>query len=54
MLQTNGRFWEWVTLCWSKWPLFLNPLPHSPQQNILSGLGELRFDFLLWLSGVKP
>ena len=54
MLQTKGRFSEWVTLCWMRWPRFLNLFPHSPQQNILSGLGELQSDFLLWLSGVRP
>lgn len=41
MLHANGRVPEWMTPCWSRWPLFLNPLPHSEQQKVLSGLGDL-------------
>lgn len=54
MLQAKGRLPEWVTLCWSRWPLFLKPLPHSPQQKVRSGLGELRPDFRTLLSDVMP
>ncbi|TNN41747.1 hypothetical protein EYF80_048082 [Liparis tanakae] len=52
--QANGRFSECVTLCWMRWPRFLKRLPHSPQQNTRSGLGEPQSDLRPWLSGVSP